>query len=101
MNRAKKKLITQSIILSLIDVARIKKDVIMEKAYWNAYHCQSKIIEADGRLYGNYCKNRFCTLCSGNRKADIINMYLPVLKNWSDPYFVTLIARSVPNYLIE
>lgn len=95
LNRAKKKLITQSIILPLIDVALSKKDFAMVKAYWNTYHCQNRLIEADGRLYGNFCKNRFCTLCSGIRKADIINRYLPVMKNWSDAYFVTLTARSV------
>lgn len=95
LNRAKKKVLTQRIILALIDVARIRKEVKWEKAYWNTYHCQSKIMEANKRLYGNYCKNRFCTLCAGIRKAEIINKYYPVIEKWSDAYFVTLTAKSV------
>ncbi len=53
-------------------------------------------IYADGRLYGKYCKNRFCTLCLSIRKADIINRYMPVIQKWEDPHFVTITARAVP-----
>ncbi|MBL0235577.1 MAG: protein rep [Saprospiraceae bacterium] len=95
-NRAKKKVITQSIILALVDIARRRIEVKREKAYWNTYHCQNRIIEVENRYYGDYCKNRFCTICAGIRKADIINRYYPVISKWSDPYFVTLTAKSVP-----
>jgi hypothetical protein len=95
-NRAKRKMITQKITLALIDVALKRDESERVKAYWNTYHCQSNIIGASGRLYGNYCKNRFCTLCAGIRKAEIINKYLPVIETWQDPYFVTLTAKAVP-----
>ena len=62
--------------LSLIDVAKENGDVEREKAYWNTYYCQNSVITANGRLYGKYCKNRFCTLCCSIRKAEIINKYL-------------------------
>jgi hypothetical protein len=53
------------------------------------------LIEANGRVYGKYCKNRFCTLCSGIRKAEIINKYLPIVSSWKEPYFVTLTIKAV------
>jgi hypothetical protein len=82
--------------LSLIDVAKENKDFDRLKGYWNTYHCQSKIYTANGKLYGRYCKNRCCLLCCSIRKADIMNRYLPIIKTWENPHFVTLTARSVP-----
>jgi hypothetical protein len=94
-NRAKKKLITQTLIKNLVDMAIYKGDLDMVKPYWRTYHCQSRVISSGGRLYGKYCKNRFCNVCSGIRKADIINRYLPEIKTWEDPHFVTLTAKAV------
>ena len=54
--KSKGKLVTSTVILSLIDQAK-------EHAYWNTYHCQSKLVSNNGKLYGNYCKNRFCSTC--------------------------------------
>jgi hypothetical protein len=99
--RAKRKLITQKMMLSLLDVANKKGDSQNKKSYWNTYHCQNKIHTAKGKLYGKYCKNRHCTLCCCIRKADIINRYLPVIENWEEPYFVTLTIRSVPRYKLK
>lgn len=95
MQRAKKKTITQKVVLSLIDVAKKKEDFDKIQSYWNTYHCQSKIVSSGNRLYGDYCKNRICTLCCGIRKADTINRYYPIIKTWAEPYFVTLTAKSV------
>ncbi|MFN3405632.1 MAG: protein rep [Cytophagaceae bacterium] len=92
--RAKRKMITQKMALSLIDIAKTKKKDERIKAYWNTYHCQERMYSAGGKLYGNYCKNRFCTLCCSIRKAEIINTYLPVIKNWEEPYFVTLTIKA-------
>lgn len=94
-NRAKKKMITQKLIRSLVDVATSKGATDRVNAYWNTYYCQSRITKSKGQLYGDYCKNRFCTLCSGIRKAEIINKYLPIISTWQQPYFVTLTAKSV------
>ena len=92
--RAKRKTITQSMALSLIDIAKENGEPEREKAYWNTYYCQNSVTTANGRLYGKYCKNRFCTLCSSIRKAEIINRYLPVIKKWKEPHFVTLTVKS-------
>jgi hypothetical protein len=92
--RAKRKTITQSMVLSLMDVAKQKGNNENQNSYWNTYYCQNRVIVNDGKLYGKYCKNRFCTLCCSNRKADIINKYLPNIKEWGDPYFVTLTVKA-------
>lgn len=102
--RAKRKTITQVMMLKLIDIAKEKGELELEKAYWNTYYCQQRVITADGRLYGKYCKNRFCTLCCSIRKAELINKYYPVMSKWGDPYFLTLTvkacdAHNLPRYI--
>lgn len=92
--RAKRKLITQTMSLSLVDVSKAKKKPINEKSYWNTYHCQNKVTSSGGLLFGTYCKNRFCTLCLSIRKAEIINKYLPVIETWEEPYFTTLTVKA-------
>lgn len=94
--RAKRKLITQKMMLSLIDIAGSKGLASQQKSYWNTYYCQNKLLTSDGRFYGKYCKNRYCTLCCSIRKADIVNRYLPVIKLWPKPYFVTLTVKAIP-----
>src|SRR4051812_2684111 len=88
--RARCKLITQTTMLQLIDVAKEKDAKDRVKAYWNTYHCQNQIFTSNGRMYATQCKNRFCTYCCGIRKAELINKYLPVLQTWNESYFVTL-----------
>ncbi len=98
MARAKRKSVTQAMVLSLIDVARKKNKHDRVKAYWNTYHCQQRLVTHEGRSYSKYCKNRFCTVCLSIRKATIINKYLPYLNTWEDPYFLTLTVKAIPAY---
>jgi len=93
-NRAKRKVITRKIILALIDVVKVKGEPEREQAYWNTYHCQNNVIISDHKLYGNYCKNRFCTICCAIRKADTINRYYPIISQWPDVHFVTLTVKA-------
>ncbi|MBE7174146.1 MAG: hypothetical protein INR73_26460 [Williamsia sp.] len=58
-NRAKRKMITQKTILSMIDVAKEKGAKDREKAYLNTCHCQNRVVTSGGMMYGQYCKNRF------------------------------------------
>jgi len=95
-NRCKKKLITQILMLNLIKIAETKKDKELMYSFWNTYNCQKKIKTFEGRAYAEYCKNRFCTVCLGIRKAEIIKIYYPTLSTWQGCYFVTLTAKSVP-----
>ncbi len=92
--RAKRKLITQKMTLALIDVVKLKNEPKREQAYWNAYHCQNNVIIYNNKLYGKYCKNRYCTICSAIRKADMINRYYPTISHWEDVHFVTLTVKA-------
>jgi len=93
-NRARRKLITRKMVLALIDVAKEKGEPERIQAYWNAYHCLNNVIVANGKMYGRYCKNRFCTICNAIRKADTINRYYPVISQWEDVQFVTLTVKA-------
>jgi hypothetical protein len=93
-NRTKRKMVTQTIALGLIGIAQEKGNEDLEKSFWNSYYCQSEVVTSSGRLYGDYCKHRFCTICCAIRKAQLINKYKPVVEKWEDPYFVTLTVLS-------
>lgn len=92
--RGKKKVITQAVARAGMKLAERDKDKELKKSYRNTYYCQSQVITHNGRLYSRYCKNRMCAICNGNRKADIINRYLPVVKKWERPHLVTLTITS-------
>lgn len=93
--RAKCKTITQSLVFGLMKVAEKAGDTESIKSYWNTFYCQHEVISANGRLYGKYCKNRFCTVCNRIRKAQLINCYKPHIELWPDPHLVTLTVKSV------
>ncbi len=94
--RAKRKLITQTMSLGLIDIAKGNCHDQQVQSYWNTYHCLNRVVSSEGKLFGNYCKNRYCTVCQSIRKAEIINKYLPVISTWPDPHFVTLTVKACP-----
>ena len=91
---AEEKLINHSIILSLVDAAKSKKEWKRLQQYWNTFHCLREVVTAEGRLYGKYCKNRACSICCGIRKAKMITNYLPFLKTWEDPFTLVLSLTS-------
>lgn len=93
--RAKRKTITQVLMLGFIDIAKENNDLNKINRFWNTYYCQNNLISADGRFYGQYCKNRFCILCCSIRKAALINQYMPIIESWNDAHMVTLTVKSV------
>ncbi len=99
LDLSKKKLVTQSVVPKLVDMARAKGAFERMKSYWNAYHCLNTVYKAAGSLYideDKYCKNRICAVCCGIRKAELINKYLPELLSWWDTHFLTLTVKAVP-----
>lgn len=99
--RAKRKVLTQKLSLSLVDAAKARKALDNVRSYWNTYHCQNRLFTSNGRLFGKYCKNRFCTICCSIRKATIINKYLPIIETWKEPHFVTLTVKAIPAYRLK
>lgn len=94
---AKRKMIAMKLVLKIIDVAKKYGDDAFKKQLWNTYHCLENVYTTKGRLHGKYCKNRFCPVCCGIRKAELIHKYQSFIEgNWKAPYFVTLTVKS-PN----
>lgn len=93
--RAKRKMVTNITTRELADLASKKGNDELAKSFWNTYYCLDEYVEFDGRLYANYCKNRFCTVCAAIRKAEIMNSYLPLILQWPDPHFVTLTVKAL------
>jgi hypothetical protein len=81
--------------LNLITVAEQKGDTRMLDGYWNTFYCHERVQTSNRRVYGNYCKNGFCPLCSTNRKAEIVNKYYPVLSTWESPHLLTLTVKTM------
>jgi len=100
-NRARRKLITQSVAHKLIEYAESEGDAKAVKKYWNIYYCHNVQKKSKGRTYGGYCKNKLCSLCAANRKAELIRKYLPVISEWKDPYFVTLTAKACKAHQLD
>lgn len=92
--RAKMKMITEQIALALIDVANLKGDQERVKSYWNAYNCLKIVNSNDSKIFGRYCKSRFCLTCNSIRKAKLVNKYYPVIIEWSTPYLLTLTIKG-------
>ncbi len=92
--KGKKKMISQRMALHMVAIARQKGNKPLEQSFRNTYYCLNKVFTSEGRIYGDYCKNRFCTVCMAIRKAEKINNYLPVLQQWKDPHFVTLTIKA-------
>jgi hypothetical protein len=93
--RMKRKFLSIKLIQELVKMAESENNQKYIKRFWNTYHCMNRIVESNGKIYGKYCKNRVCLLCLSNRKATLINEYLPILNSWEEPYFVTLTVKAV------
>lgn len=100
-SKAKRKQISQIIAVKLAELSISKGNELLAQKFWNTYHCLNKVEVAEGKMFGKYCKNRICTVCSSIRKAEIINKYFDEIKKWPDPHFVTLTCKSVAAYKLE
>ncbi|MCE3297076.1 MAG: hypothetical protein K0R65_2790 [Crocinitomicaceae bacterium] len=95
--KAKQKMIAQTLSLNLADIAAEKGKAYLVKQAWNTYFCMSNVTFADGKMFGFYCKNRFCPVCSNIRKAEEIKKYRSTIESWPEPYFVTLTVKACKN----
>lgn len=95
LKRAKKKVISNALVLAMIDIASANGEIKMRDRYWNTYYCQTKLIVYEGRYYCDYCKNRCCATCCGIRKAHILNKYYPIISEWEEPHLLTITLKAV------
>lgn len=94
--RTKRKQISQVLSLDFMRMAERRCNDVLAKTFRNTYYCLETVHVSGTRMYGRYCKNRICAVCCSIRKAEMINAYLPIIKEWEDPHFVTLTVKSVP-----
>jgi hypothetical protein len=99
--RAKAKLITQTVMLRLIEIATERGAVDQAKAYRRTYYCQSRLYVVEGRMHAPLCRNRFCNYCCGVRKAELINSYYPEIETWKDAHLLTLTRLAVPAHKLK
>ncbi|RDK85451.1 protein rep [Marinirhabdus gelatinilytica] len=95
LKRAKRKAITNALVLAMIDVANENGEIEYIKPYWNTYYCQTSLTSTEGLYYCNWCKNRWCATCCGIRKAHILNKYYPIISTWKEPHLLTLTLKAV------
>jgi len=95
LKRANKKVITNALILAMIDITKENNEIEWKKRYWNTFHCQTTLVSLKDRYYTDYCKNRWCATCSGIRKAYLLNKYYPIISTWEEPHHITLTLKSV------
>jgi hypothetical protein len=101
-NWAKRKTISRTILLELISVAEKKnRPLAYIKQLWNSYHCLNSVLTNEYKLFGRYCKKKVCLVCNGIKKAELIRKYFPYLKQWEQPYFITLTVKSIPANKLE
>jgi hypothetical protein len=89
--RARAKLITNTLVLRLVDV----KDSPLNKGYWNTFHCSTTLEQRGKTIKTKYCKNRWCMVCNRIRTATLLKGYESALKALQDPQFVTLTFPNV------
>ncbi len=92
IRRARAKYITVPLAVGLAELRSP-----LEKSYRNTVYCSGSLEQdANGRLKGKYCGNRWCLVCNRVRVARAINRYLPEIASWTEPQLVTL---TLPNVL--
>lgn len=68
----------------------------LEKSYRNTIYCAHRRHQMeDGKIRAKRCMNRWCIPCSRIRTAKAINTYLPIVEEWSEPYFITVTLPTV------
>jgi hypothetical protein len=73
----------------------------LELSYRNSAYCTASLNQADGKITGTYCGNRWCMVCNRIRTGRAFQRYLPVIARWQDKWLVTLTLRNVPAALLS
>lgn len=94
--RARRKYLSNGIVLALVDASKINQKSSLRKSYWNSYHCARTLqLSTDNKIKGCYCKTRWCMVCNAIRTAQSINKYSSTIKKWGNAQFLTLTAETV------
>jgi uncharacterized lipoprotein NlpE involved in copper resistance len=118
-SKAKKKFFTQELCVKLLET----KNKTLHKSYLTTLTKCCKVMSVQGNKVKNaiepdwshpltgkwlkkesktfaplsiYCKSRWCLICNNIKTAHLINSYLPIIKSWENPYFLTLTTELTP-----
>lgn len=102
LKRARRKYFSNQVVLGLVDASKLNEDSLLQKSYWNSYHCSQTLrAHADGKITGKYCNTRWCMICNAIRTAKYIKQYEPIFNSWGSPHFLTLTAITVYPHDLE
>jgi hypothetical protein len=76
-----------------INLAQLRSP--LEKSYRNTVYCSATLTQANGKIVGSYCGNRWCMVCNRIRTARAMRRYMPIVESWPDKYLVTLTLKNV------
>lgn len=88
--RALHKYYTNEILFPLINL-----NSKFKPKYWNTYRCCKTLLEDQGIIRAEFCKNRWCVVCNRIRTGVLINQYAETVQTWEQSYFVTLTKPKV------
>jgi hypothetical protein len=105
IKRAKRKAITQSIVIPVIRHVRDKGRSATfvgdreyfrswEKRYQETLNCESVLIQRGKSLHHYHCRHRWCAVCNGVQAGKNLASYGKQIESMQDPYFVTLTTRN-------
>jgi Replication protein len=94
--RARTKYVTNTVLNPLL-----KLRSPLENSYKTTEKCSAQLTEADGKLTGLYCNQRWCLVCARIRTARLITGYMPALQKMEDKWFLTLTRKNVPAHLLK
>ena len=96
IKRARRKYLTENIVLKLVDAGKANPNSDLGKSYWHTWHCARVLHKLpNGKVSAHYCKQKWCTVCNSIRTAQLINDYRPHFEKWDDPWFVTVTRPNV------
>ena len=90
---------TNDLIVSHIPQKQLKRDL---NSFWNMFYCSQTMTVVNGKITGNYCKNKLCLVCSSIKGQKLYHNYSKYFMQFdqNDLRFVTLTLESVaPCYL--
>ena len=92
LKRARAKYLSAQLARKL---GQLNRESPLSYSYKSSLFCSSVIRQEGQKLVATYCKQRWCAVCNRIRTAKAISGYLPVLRDLSDLYFVTLTKNTV------
>ena len=88
---------TNDVIVAHIPQKELKRDL---NSFWNMFYCSQTMTVANGKITGNYCKNKLCLVCSSIKGQKLYHRYSDYFNQFdqNELRFVTLTLESVRSF---